>query len=80
MDKQNEFSMHSMKHHRTKHKRYLNAQQKNTKQGNFIKEIKICNVALLNRVQFLTSKYIKKYGGHMQWRKRNFYCQRGMAQ
>ncbi len=59
LDKQTEFSMHSMKHHRTKHKRYLNALQKNTKQGNFIQEVNLCNIALSNRVQCLTSKYIK---------------------
>ncbi len=31
-DKRNEFRVHLMKHHRTKHKRYLNADQKKTKQ------------------------------------------------
>ncbi len=31
-DKQNEFRIHSMKHHSTKHKRYLNADRKKTKQ------------------------------------------------
>jgi hypothetical protein len=36
LDKQNEFSAHSMKHHRTKHKRYLNADQKKTKQDELL--------------------------------------------
>ncbi len=72
--------MHSMKRHRTKQKRYLNTLQKNTKQGNFIKKVKLCNVALSNRVQCLTSKYIKKYGGHTRQSKRNFYYHRGIAQ
>ncbi len=31
-DKWNKFRVHLMKHHRTKHKRYLNAHQKKTKQ------------------------------------------------
>jgi hypothetical protein len=35
-DKWNEFRVHSMKHHRTKHKRYLNADQKKTKQDELL--------------------------------------------
>jgi hypothetical protein len=32
VNKRNEFRVHLMKHHRTKHKRCLNADQKKTKQ------------------------------------------------
>jgi hypothetical protein len=68
LDRQKDFSRHSMEHHRTKHKRYLNALRKITKQQKFLKEVKISNIALSNSVQCLSWEYIKKYGGHMQWR------------
>ena len=55
LDKRNEFSIHSMKHHRTKHKRYLNAAQKKTKQDENIKDVTVWKGALSKR---LTSKYI----------------------
>jgi hypothetical protein len=35
-DKWNEFRVHLMQHHRTKHKRYLNADQKKTKQDELL--------------------------------------------
>ncbi len=41
LDKWNEFSVHLMKHHRTKHKRYLNADQKKTKQDENIKDVSV---------------------------------------
>jgi hypothetical protein len=55
LDKWNEFSVHSMKHHRTKHKRYLNADQKKTKQDENIKDVSVWKGALSKR---LTSEYI----------------------
>jgi hypothetical protein len=41
LDKRNEVSVHLMKHHRTKHKRYLNADQKKTKQDKNIKDVSV---------------------------------------
>jgi hypothetical protein len=55
LNKQNEFSIHLMKHHRTKHKRYLNSDQKKTKQDENIKDVSVWKGALSKR---LTSKYI----------------------
>jgi hypothetical protein len=59
LDRQNEFSRHSIEHHKTIHKRYLNALQKIAKQQKFLKEVKISNVALSNHVQCLSWEYIK---------------------
>jgi hypothetical protein len=51
----NEFSVHLMKHHITKHKRYLNADQKKTKQDENIKDVSIWKGA---SSKSLTSEYI----------------------
>jgi hypothetical protein len=50
LDKQNEFSVHSMKHHRTKHNRYLNADQRKTKLDENIKDISVWKVASSKRL------------------------------
>ncbi len=55
LDKQNEFEVHSMKHHRTIHKRYLNAAQKKTKQDENIKDVTVWKGA---SSKHLTSEYI----------------------
>ncbi len=55
LDKQNEFKVHSMKHHRTIHKRYLNAAQKKTKQDENTKDVTVWKGASSKR---LTSEYI----------------------
>ncbi len=44
-----------MKHHRTKHKRYINADQKKTKQDENIKDVSVWKGASSKR---LTSEYI----------------------
>ncbi len=49
LDKQNEFSVHLMKHHRTKHKRYLYADQKKTKQDENIKDVSVLKGAYVWR-------------------------------
>ena len=56
LDKQNDFRVHSMKHHRTKHKRYLNADQKKTKQDENIKDVSVWKGASSKR---LTLEHIK---------------------
>ncbi len=55
LDNRNEFKVHSMKHHRTIHKRYLNAAQKKTKQDENIKDVTVWKGASSKR---LTSEYI----------------------
>jgi hypothetical protein len=55
LDKQNEFSVHLMKHHRTKHKSYLNSDQKKTKQDENIKDVSVWKGA---SSKCLTSEYI----------------------
>jgi hypothetical protein len=55
LNKLNEFSVHLMKHHRTKHKRYLNADQKKTKQDENIKDVSVWKGELSKR---LTLEYI----------------------
>jgi hypothetical protein len=55
LDKQNEFSIHLMKHHRTKHKRYLYADRKKTKQDGNIKDVSVLKGA---SSKHLTSEYI----------------------
>ncbi len=50
LDKQNEFSVHTMKHHKTKHKRYLNADQKKTKQDENIKDVSVWKGASSKRL------------------------------
>jgi hypothetical protein len=55
LDKWNESRVHSMKHHRTKHKRYLNAAQKKTKQDENIKDVAVWKGASSKR---LMSEYI----------------------
>ncbi len=55
LDKQNEFKVHSMKHHRTIHKRYLNAARKKTKQDENIIDVTVCKGVLSKQ---LTSEYI----------------------
>ncbi len=55
LDKWNEFKVHSMKHHRTIHKRYLNAAQKKTKQDENIKDVTVWKGASSKR---LMSEYI----------------------
>ncbi len=76
LDKQNEFSVYSMKHHRTKHKRYLNANWKKTKQDENIKDISVWKGASSKR---LKSKYITNNvvlcdrGEYMSTVKENLY-------
>jgi hypothetical protein len=41
LNKWNKLRVHSMKHHRTIHKRYLNAAQKKTKQDENIKDVTV---------------------------------------
>jgi hypothetical protein len=55
LDKQNEFGIHLMKYHRTKHKRYLNAYQKKTKQDENIKDVAVWKGAFSTH---LMSEYI----------------------
>ncbi len=55
LDKRNKFSVHLMKHHKTKHKRYLNADQKKTKQDENIKNVSVWKGA---SSKCLTSEYI----------------------
>jgi hypothetical protein len=55
LNKHNEFKVYSMKHHRTIHKRYLNAAQKKTKQDENIKDVTIWKGA---SSKHLTSEYI----------------------
>jgi hypothetical protein len=55
LDKRNECRVHSMKHHRTVHKRYLNAAQKKTKQDENIKDVTVWKGA---SSKCLTSEYI----------------------
>ncbi len=55
IDKRNEFRVHSMKHHRTIHKRYSNAAQKKTKQDENIKDVTVWKGASSKR---LTPEYI----------------------
>jgi hypothetical protein len=50
LDKQNDFSVHSMKHYRTKHKRYLNADQQKTKQDENIMDVSVWEGALSKRL------------------------------
>ena len=50
LDKRNEFKVHSMKHHRTIHKRYLNAAQKKTKQDENIKDVTVWKGASSKRL------------------------------
>jgi hypothetical protein len=46
LEKRNEFWVHLMKHHRTIDKRYLNADQKKTKQDENIKDVTVWKGAL----------------------------------
>jgi hypothetical protein len=55
LNKWNEFSVHSIKNHRTKHKKYLNADQKKTKQDENIKGVSVWKDALSKS---LTLEYI----------------------
>jgi hypothetical protein len=55
LDKRNEFRVHLMKHHRTIHKKYLNAARKKTKQDENIKDITVWKGASSKR---LTLEYI----------------------
>jgi hypothetical protein len=65
VDKQNEFNVHSMKHHRTKHKMYLNTQQKKTKQDENIKDVSIhkCCSSLRLLLEYITKKIVICDGG-----------------
>jgi hypothetical protein len=55
LNKQDEFSVHLMKHHRTKHNRYFNSDQKKTKQDDYIKDASVWKGA---SSKCLTSEYI----------------------
>ncbi len=76
LDKRNEFSVHSMKHHRTKHKRYLNADQKKTKQDENIKDVSVCKGASSKRLmsEYITNTVVICDGGeYMSTIKDNLY-------
>ncbi len=76
LDKRNEFSVHLMKPHRTKHKRYLNADQKKTKQDENIKDVCVWKGALSKRLtlEYITNNVVICDGGeYMSTVKDNLY-------
>ena len=65
LDKRNEFKVHLMKHHRTIHKRYLNAAWKKTKQDENIKDVTFWKNALSKclRSEYITNNVVICDGG-----------------
>jgi hypothetical protein len=53
LNKQNEFKVHSIKHHRTIHKRYSNAARKKTKQDENIKDVTVWKGELSKRLTLI---------------------------
>jgi hypothetical protein len=44
----------------TKHKRGVNADRKQYKQIKYLKDVQVCNVASIRRIQYMSSDYIRK--------------------
>ncbi len=76
LNKRDEFSLHLMKHHRTKHKRYLNADQKETKQEENIKDFSVRKGASskhLTMAYITNNVFICDGGEYMSTVKDNLY-------